>query len=63
MLFQNRHDAGRALSEALNHLMNQPVTILGLPRGGMPVAAEVATALHAPLDVLMVRKNRGTITP
>lgn len=56
MLFQNRHDAGRALSEALNHLMNQPVTILGLPRGGMPVAAEVATALHAPLDVLMVRK-------
>ncbi len=56
MLFANRDDAGRQLAGQLEHLRGQPVVVLGLPRGGVPVAAQVASALGAPLDVIVVRK-------
>ena len=63
MMFRNRSDAGRALGTALAHLGDQPITILGLPRGGIPVAAEVADIMHAPLDVLVVRKIGAPTQP
>ncbi|QGG96536.1 alpha/beta family hydrolase [Actinomarinicola tropica] len=56
MRFRDRRAAGRQLAERLAHLQGRPVLVLGLPRGGVPVAAEVARALHAPLDVIVVRK-------
>lgn len=56
-LFHDRHDAGRALAARLQSLARRPgVVVLGLPRGGVPVAGEVAAALGAPLDVFVVRK-------
>lgn len=55
--FRDRADAGRRLAEALSAYADRPdVLVLGLPRGGVPVAAEVARALRAPLDVFVVRK-------
>jgi len=56
MLFTDRVEAGQELAKRLLHLRGQPVVVLGLPRGGVPVAAEVARALRAPLDVIVVRK-------
>ncbi|HXZ63506.1 MAG TPA: phosphoribosyltransferase [Streptosporangiaceae bacterium] len=56
MVFTDRADAGRQLAARLRDLRGQPVVVLGLPRGGVPVAAEVARALGAPLDVIVVRK-------
>lgn len=56
MVFADRVDAGRRLATKLLHLREEPVVVLGLPRGGLPVAAEVAAALGAPLDVIVVRK-------
>ena len=56
MVFSDRVDAGRRLAARLLHLRGEPVVVLGLPRGGVPVAAEVAAALDAPLDVIVVRK-------
>lgn len=55
-IFDDRQDAGRQLGAALRALpVDQPV-VLALPRGGVPVAAEVARALKAPLDLVMVHK-------
>jgi putative phosphoribosyl transferase len=54
--FVDRVDAGRRLAERLRHLRGEDVVVLGLPRGGVPVAAEVARALDASLDVIVVRK-------
>jgi len=55
-MFADRRDAGRQLAGTLGHLRDEDVVVLGLPRGGVPVAAEVAGALGAPLDVIVVRK-------
>lgn len=58
--FVDRVDAGRRLARHIAHhrphLHGPDLVVLGLPRGGVPVAAEVARALHAPLDVIVVRK-------
>jgi putative phosphoribosyl transferase len=56
MRFIDRADAGRRLAERLQSLVGEDVVVLGLPRGGVPVASEVARTLDAPLDVIVVRK-------
>ena len=56
MPFSNRTEAGRKLAKALAFYKEQHPVILALPRGGAPVAAEIATALEAPLDLVLVRK-------
>ena len=57
MVFRDRYDGGRVLARHLMHYAGRPdVLVLGLPRGGVPVAFEVAAALQAPLDIFLVRK-------
>src|SRR5919201_6665848 len=57
VLFRNRTEAGRQLAAKLAEYADRPdVLVLALPRGGVPVAFEVAQVLHAPLDVFLVRK-------
>ena len=55
--FLNRHEAGKELAQKVSEYVNHSdVIVLALPRGGVPVAYEVALALHAPLDIYLVRK-------
>jgi putative phosphoribosyl transferase len=54
--FADRRDAGRRLAALLGDLRNERPVVVGIPRGGVPVAAEVARALGAPLDLVLVRK-------
>jgi predicted phosphoribosyltransferase len=56
MPFRDRRDAGRQLAAALAHYRAKLAVVLALPRGGVPVAAEIATMLNAPLDLVLVRK-------
>ena len=57
MMFRNRAEAGRELAGCLSkYSSTTDLLVLGIPRGGVPVAFEVAKQLHAPLDVLIVRK-------
>jgi len=63
MSFLDRSDAGRRLADRMLHLRGADVVVLGLPRGGVPVAAEVARALGAPLDVILVRKLGVPVQP
>jgi putative phosphoribosyl transferase len=62
-VFANRADAGRQLAAQLLDLRDEDPVVLGLPRGGVPVAAEVAAKLHAPLDVIVVRKLGAPVQP
>jgi putative phosphoribosyl transferase len=56
MAFTDRSDAGRRLAQALLSFKGRQPVVLALPRGGVPVAAEVAAVLDAPLDLVLVRK-------
>lgn len=56
MIFRDRVDAGRRLAEALSHLPGEGVVVLGIPRGGVEVAAEIARAGGWPLDTVIPRK-------
>jgi len=56
MAFRDRSEAGRRLAEALSAYRGRDAVVLALPRGGVPVAAEVTAALQAPLDLILVRK-------
>ncbi|MCU0904138.1 MAG: phosphoribosyltransferase [Tabrizicola sp.] len=55
-IFPDRRSAGRLLAQRLGHLAGPDTIVLGLPRGGLPVADEVARGLKAPLDIVLVRK-------
>jgi len=63
MSFLDRSDAGKRLANRMLHLRGEDVVVLALPRGGVPVAAEVARALGAPLDVIVVRKLGVPVQP
>jgi putative phosphoribosyl transferase len=56
VLFRNREDAGKKLAGALKEFIGKDVVVLGIPRGGVVVANEVAKALGAPLDIVVTRK-------
>ena len=56
MAFRNRAEAGRRLAQKLVRFKGEPVTVFALPRGGVSVAAPMTSALHAPSDLVLVRK-------
>jgi putative phosphoribosyl transferase len=62
-VFPDRTEAGRRLAERLRHLKDQRPVVLALPRGGVPVAYEVARVLEAPLDLVLVRKIGAPFQP
>src|SRR5437868_3937729 len=62
-MFRDRRDAGSQLSERLRHLAGDDVLVLGIPRGGVPVAAEIASGLQADLDVVVARKLGAPFQP
>ncbi|MGR0184495.1 phosphoribosyltransferase [Azospirillum aestuarii] len=61
--FRDRSEAGRRLATRLAHLGDEKPVVLALPRGGVAVAVEVARALHAPLDLVLVRKIGAPFQP
>ncbi len=63
MSFRNRSEAGRRLAARLAKYKDERPVVLALPRGGAPVAAEVAAALQAPLDLILVRKIGAPMQP
>jgi len=63
MLFKDRVDAGRHLADALASYKGEDVVVYALPRGGVVVAAEIADALEAPLDLIIVRKVGHPFSP
>jgi putative phosphoribosyl transferase len=63
VLFADRSEAGRALAQRLLHLREERPVVLALPRGGVPVGFEVARALEAPLDLVLVRKIGAPFQP
>ncbi len=62
-MFENRHDAGRRLAAELREYNGQPVVVLAVPNGGVPVALEVARALEAELDLVISRKIPSPLSP
>jgi putative phosphoribosyl transferase len=62
-MFADRKAAGRALAHALEHLKGSKSVVLAIPRGGVPVAAEVARALSLPLDILLSKKIGHPVNP
>ena len=63
VIFENRNDAGRQLAAELSEYSGQPVVVLAIPNGGVPVALEVAGALKADLDLVICRKIPLPLTP
>lgn len=63
VFFRDREDAGQRLAKELARFKDQHPAVLALPRGGVPVGFEVAIALNAPLDVILVRKLGSPISP
>lgn len=63
MIFRDRTEAGQRLADALAEYCTKDCVVLALPRGGVPVAAEIAASLGAPLDVLLVRKIGAPLQP
>ncbi|WP_256090373.1 phosphoribosyltransferase family protein, partial [Actinacidiphila rubida] len=63
MIFRDREDAGRQLAARCGRVAGPRTVVLGLPRGGVPVAEKVADALDAPLDVCVVRKLGLPVQP
>ena len=62
-IFKDRSEAGQALAKALENFRDDNPIILALPRGGLPLGYEVAKALHAPLDIVLVRKIGTPASP
>ena len=62
-IFENRQDAGRQLATKLGKYTNQPVVVLAIPNGGIPIALEVAGALKADLDLIICRKLPIPLNP
>jgi putative phosphoribosyl transferase len=62
-MFRDRRDAGAQLAARLKHLQGEDLLVLGIPRGGVPVAAEIARELNADLDVVVARKLGAPFQP